>query len=42
MFLNQCGSHLKKFLVDELKTVKMGSPEDFTNFMNAVIDKGCI
>ncbi|MCB0751547.1 MAG: aldehyde dehydrogenase family protein, partial [Ignavibacteriae bacterium] len=31
---------LKKFLVSELKTVKMGSPEDFTNFMNAVIDKG--
>ena len=30
---------LKKYLVDQLKTVKMGSPEDFTNFMNAVIDK---
>ncbi|MBK8944415.1 MAG: L-glutamate gamma-semialdehyde dehydrogenase [Ignavibacteriae bacterium] len=31
---------LKKFIISELKTVKMGSPEDFTNFMNAVIDKG--
>ncbi len=31
---------LKKYLVDELSTVKMGDPEDFTNFMNAVIDKG--
>ncbi|MFZ1289235.1 MAG: L-glutamate gamma-semialdehyde dehydrogenase [Melioribacteraceae bacterium] len=31
---------LKKFIVSELKTVKVGSPEDFTNFMNAVIDKG--
>ena len=31
---------LKKLLVKELETVKMGSPEDFTNFMNAVIDKG--
>jgi len=30
---------LKKFLVDQLKTLKMGTPEDFTNFMNAVIDK---
>ncbi|MBK7105116.1 MAG: L-glutamate gamma-semialdehyde dehydrogenase [Ignavibacteriae bacterium] len=30
---------LKKFIISELKTVKMGSPEDFTNFMNAVIDK---
>lgn len=26
-------------LLAQLKTVKMGSPEDFTNFMNAVIDK---
>jgi 1-pyrroline-5-carboxylate dehydrogenase len=32
-------NQLKKFIVDELSTVKMGSPEDFTNFMNAVIDK---
>jgi len=31
---------LKGKLVSTLKTVKMGDPEDFTNFMNAVIDKG--
>lgn len=30
---------LRKFLSDQLATIKMGSPEDFTNFMNAVIDK---
>ncbi|PID58433.1 MAG: 1-pyrroline-5-carboxylate dehydrogenase [Ignavibacteriae bacterium] len=30
---------LKKFMLKELETVKMGSPEDFTNFVNAVIDK---
>src|SRR6056297_2007388 len=27
-------------LLSELKTLKMGDPEDFTNFMCAVIDKG--
>jgi len=26
-------------MISELKTVKMGDPEDFTNFMTAVIDK---
>ena len=31
---------LKKFLIKELSTIKMGDSEDFTNFMNAVIDKG--
>ena len=31
---------LKDFLVKELKTVKMGPAEEFTNFMNAVIDAG--
>ncbi|MDT8391041.1 MAG: L-glutamate gamma-semialdehyde dehydrogenase [Lentisphaeria bacterium] len=31
---------LKDFLVKELKTVTMGPAEDFTNFMNAVIDAG--
>lgn len=30
---------LKKLLVKELATIKLGSPEDFSNFMNAVIDK---
>ncbi|MCX5789293.1 MAG: L-glutamate gamma-semialdehyde dehydrogenase [Elusimicrobia bacterium] len=30
---------LKKRLADELATVKMGSPEDFRNFLCAVIDK---
>lgn len=31
---------LKKRLGDELSSIKMGSPEDFRNFHNAVIDKG--
>lgn len=31
---------LKDYIVSELKTVKMGDPRDFSNFMNAVIDKG--
>ncbi|MBS3817946.1 L-glutamate gamma-semialdehyde dehydrogenase [bacterium] len=30
----------KQKLLDEIKTVKMGDPMDFTNFVNAVIDKG--
>jgi len=30
---------LKEFMVDELKTVKIGDVEDFTNFMAAVIDE---
>ena len=30
---------LKNKYLSELKTVKVGSPRDFTNFMNAVIDK---
>ncbi len=30
---------LQKFLLAEIKTLKMGSTEDFTNFVNAVIDK---
>lgn len=31
---------LKGKVISRLETVKMGDPEDFTNFMNAVIDKG--
>ncbi|MBX3006635.1 MAG: L-glutamate gamma-semialdehyde dehydrogenase [Melioribacteraceae bacterium] len=31
---------LKDYVVSELKTVKMGDVRDFSNFMNAVIDKG--
>ncbi len=31
---------LKDKLIADLKTVKMGDVNDFTNFMNAVIDKG--
>jgi 1-pyrroline-5-carboxylate dehydrogenase len=31
---------LKKILVDMVAEIKMGNPEDFTNFMAAVIDKG--
>lgn len=30
---------IKKRLLADLKTMKMGSPEDFTNFINAVIDE---
>ncbi|WP_109830947.1 L-glutamate gamma-semialdehyde dehydrogenase [Reichenbachiella versicolor] len=30
---------INKYLAEDLKTVKMGSPEDFSNFINAVIDE---
>ena len=30
---------VKKYLLEDLKTFKMGSPEDFGNFINAVIDE---
>ena len=30
---------VKKFLIEDLGTMKMGSPEDFRNFINAVIDE---
>lgn len=30
---------LKRFMLEELETVKVGGVEDFTNFMNAVIDE---
>jgi len=30
---------VKKYLLDDLKDMKMGNPEDFTNFINAVIDE---
>lgn len=30
---------IKKQMIADLKTMKMGSPEDFTNFINAVIDE---
>lgn len=29
---------VQEYLLDDLRSVKMGSPEDFTNFFNAVID----
>ena len=32
-------AEVKKKLVDQVKTMKMGSVEDFTNFVNAVIDE---
>jgi 1-pyrroline-5-carboxylate dehydrogenase len=32
-------ANLKDYIVSELKTVKIGDVRDFTNFMNAVIDK---
>ncbi len=30
---------VKKYLIDDLKSFNMGSPEDFGNFINAVIDE---
>ncbi|MEP5613616.1 MAG: L-glutamate gamma-semialdehyde dehydrogenase [Cyclobacteriaceae bacterium] len=30
---------VKKFMIADLKEIKMGSPEDFGNFVNAVIDE---
>ncbi len=30
---------LKEIMIEEMKTMKMGGPEDFTNFITAVIDK---
>jgi len=30
---------IQQDLLDETRTLKMGSPEDFTNFVNAVIDR---
>lgn len=33
------GSSKKNKLIEDLKDIKIGSPEDFSNFMNAVIDK---
>lgn len=30
---------VKKYMVEDLKSIKMGSPEDFGNFVNAVIDE---
>ncbi|MGL1888542.1 MAG: L-glutamate gamma-semialdehyde dehydrogenase [Reichenbachiella sp.] len=36
---NNIWEEVKSNLVEDLKSVKMGSPEDFTNFVNAVIDE---
>jgi 1-pyrroline-5-carboxylate dehydrogenase len=30
---------VKGYIVEDLKSIKMGNPEDFTNFFNAVIDE---
>ena len=30
---------IKKYMIEDLKSMKMGSPEDFRNFINAVIDE---
>ncbi len=30
---------VKKYMLQDLEDIKMGSPEDFTNFINAVIDE---
>lgn len=31
--------NIKKYLIEMIKSIKIGSPRDFINFMNAVIDK---
>ncbi|MFT5263008.1 MAG: 1-pyrroline-5-carboxylate dehydrogenase [Polaribacter sp.] len=31
--------NIKKYVIADLASIKMGSPEDFTNFINAVIDE---
>ncbi|MCV9387627.1 L-glutamate gamma-semialdehyde dehydrogenase [Reichenbachiella ulvae] len=36
---NNIWEETKGYIVEDLKSVKMGSPEDFTNFVNAVIDE---
>ncbi len=33
-------NQLKDNLIEQLKTIKMGDPQNFSNFMNAVIDRG--
>jgi 1-pyrroline-5-carboxylate dehydrogenase len=30
---------VKRYMLEDLKTIKMGGPEDFSNFFNAVIDE---
>ncbi len=30
---------VKKYMIEDIKSIKMGGPEDFTNFFNAVIDE---
>jgi len=37
---NNIWTTVREKLISNLKEIKIGTPEDFTNFMNAVIDKG--
>lgn len=37
---NNIWTTVREKLISDLKEIKIGTPEDFTNFMNAVIDKG--
>lgn len=32
-------TEIKEYVLEDLKNIKVGSPEDFTNFVNAVIDE---
>ena len=32
-------NEIKGYVIEDLKSIKMGSPEDFSNFVNAVIDE---
>ncbi|SDK82905.1 1-pyrroline-5-carboxylate dehydrogenase [Catalinimonas alkaloidigena] len=36
---NNLWGDVKRYLLDDLKTIKMGGVEDFSNFVNAVIDE---
>lgn len=32
-------AEIKEYLLEDIKSIKMGTPEDYTNFVNAVIDE---
>jgi 1-pyrroline-5-carboxylate dehydrogenase len=36
---NNIWEEVKQYIIEDLKTFKMGPPEDFSNFINAVIDE---
>lgn len=36
---NNLWAEVKEYLLEDIKSIKMGTPEDFTNYVNAVIDE---